>query len=130
MRQTRPASRRPALVSFAAILLIWLGGAELILAITEFFRDELDALPPLAGNYNILWGGVDVLGALVLLYAGYALLQAQAVGRVIALLVAVLTAFRWATYVWYIPLAAALVVVICGLIIYTLAASDNYFSHS
>jgi hypothetical protein len=115
-------------VTFAAILLIWLGIAELALSITEFFRSALDTLPPLAGNDKLLWGGVDILGALVLLYAGYALLQGQAVGRVIALLVAVLIAFRWADYVWFLPLAAVLVVVICGLIIYTLAVSDDYFA--
>ena len=129
MPQTRPAGRRPALVTFAAMLLLLLGGAELVLAITEFFPTALDRLPPLAGNSNLLWGGTDVLGALVFLYAGYALLQGQAAGRWIALLVAVLASFRWAIYVTYVPLVSVLVVVICGLIIYTLAASDDYFAH-
>jgi len=131
MRLTRPAGRRPALVTFAAILLLLLGIYELALSITEFFRDDFrdafGALPPLTGNDNLVWGGVDVLGAVVFLYAGYALLQGWAAGRLIALLVAVLTAFRWATYVQVIPVAAV-VVVICGLIIYTLAVSDEYFA--
>ena len=35
---TRPAGRRPALVTFAAILLFMLGGFEFVLAVTEFFR--------------------------------------------------------------------------------------------
>jgi hypothetical protein len=117
------------LVTFAAILLVLLGIYELALSITEFFRDAFGALPPLAGNDNLVWGGVDVLGAVVFLYAGYALLQGWAAGRLIALLVAVLTAFRWATYVQLIPVAAVVVVVICALIIYTLAVSDEYFSH-
>jgi len=34
------------LVTFAAILLIMLGGFELVLAITEFFRYALGTLPP------------------------------------------------------------------------------------
>ena len=109
MRQTRPAGRRPALVTFAAILLLLLGGAELVLAITEFFRNTRGGLPPLAGNSNLLGGGVDVVGALVFLYAGYALLQGQAAGRWIALLVAVVASFRWATYVSSAPLVSVLV---------------------
>ena len=103
MRQTHPAGRRPALVTLAAILLLLLGGFELFLSITEFFRNVFGMLPPLAGNSNLLWGGLDVLGALVLLYAGYALLQGQAAGRWVALLVAVLASFRWATYVTLSP---------------------------
>jgi len=127
--QTWPAGRRPALVTFAAILLLLLGIVELSLSITEFFRTAFGALPPLTGNSTLLWGGIDVLGALLFLYAGYALFQGQAAGRLIALLVAVVTAFRWATYVPYIPGAAAVVIVICGLIICTLANSDDSFAH-
>jgi len=44
--QTSSAGGRPALVTFAAILLIMLGGFELVLAITEFFRYALGTLPP------------------------------------------------------------------------------------
>jgi len=46
--QARPAGRRPALVTFAAILLFMLGGFELVLSITEFFRYAFGTLPPLA----------------------------------------------------------------------------------
>ena len=64
----RPAGRRPALVTFAAILLFLLGGFELVLAITEFFQYAFGTLPPLV-NYSIFWGILDVLYGLVLLYA-------------------------------------------------------------
>ena len=47
--QTRPV-RRPALVTFAAILLIMLAGFQLIVAITEFFHYAFGTLPPLVGN--------------------------------------------------------------------------------
>jgi len=36
------------LVTFAAILLFMLGGFELVLSITEFFRYAFGTLPPLA----------------------------------------------------------------------------------
>jgi hypothetical protein len=124
----RPAGRRPALVTFAAILLFMLGGFELVLAITEFFQYAFGTLPPLV-NYSILWGILDVLYALVLLYAGYALLQGQAVGRLVALIVAVFAAIRWFFYLWYVPWASVIIIGISLLIIYGLVSNEDYFTN-
>ena len=129
MSQTRPADRRPASVTLAAILLLLLGVFEVVIATTEFFRDAFGMLPPLGSNSNIYWGTLDVLYLVALLYACYALLRGQVVGWVIALIVAVLTGFRWATYVWYVPWAALIVVVVCVVIMYALAESEPYFVH-
>jgi hypothetical protein len=124
----RPAGPRPALVTFAAIMLLMLGGFELVIAITEFFRYAFGTLPPLAdATYSIFWGILDVLYAIVLIYAGYALLQGQAVGRLIGLIVAVFAAIRWFFYLWYVPWTAALVIGICLLIIYGLVRNEEYF---
>jgi hypothetical protein len=124
----RPVGPRPALVTFAAIMLIMLGGFELVVAITEFFRYAFGTLPPLAdATYSIFWGILDVLYAIVLLYAGYALLQGQAVGRLIGLIVAVFAAIRWFFYLWYVPWASAVVIGICLLIIYGLVVHEDYF---
>ena len=126
----RPMGPRPALVTFAAIMLIMLGGFELVLAITEFFRYAFGTLPPLADQtYSIFWGILDVLYGLVLLYSGYALLQGQAVGRLVALIVAVFTAIRWFFYLWYVPWAAVVVIGICLLIIYGLVSNEEYFTN-
>jgi hypothetical protein len=124
----RPAGRRPALVTFAAILLLMLGGFELLLAITDFIRYAFGTLPPVDDATNsIFWGVLDVLFALVLLFAGAELLRGQAVGRLIGLIVAVLVAIRWFFYLWYVPWAAALVIGICLLIIYGLVSNEDYF---
>jgi hypothetical protein len=128
--QTSPAARRPALVTFAAILLIMLGGFELVVAITEFFQYAFGTLPPLVGNnYSIFWGILDVLYAVVLLYAGYALLQGQSVGRLVGLIVAIFAAIRWFFYLWYVPWTAALVIGICLLVIYGLVSNEDYFTN-
>jgi hypothetical protein len=127
--QTRPAGRRPALVTFSALLLFLLGGFQLVVAVTEFFRYAFGTLPPLAGNYNIFWGALDVVYALILLYAGYALLQGQAVGRTVALIVAVFAAIRWFFYLWYVPWAAVVVIGICLLVIYAMARNEDYFTN-
>ena len=127
----RPMGPRPALVTFAAILLIMLGGFELVLAITEFFRFAWGTLPNIADvlGYSIFWGILDVLFALVLLYSGYALLQGQAVGRLVALIVAVFAAIRWFFYLWYVPWASVVVIGICLLIIYGLVTNEDYFTN-
>jgi hypothetical protein len=101
----------------------------LVVAISEFFHYAFGSLPPVAeANYNIFWGILDVLFALVLLYAGYALLQGQAIGRLITMIVAVFAALRWAFLIWYAPWASVLVIGICVLIIYAMAQSDEYFA--
>ena len=65
----RPAGPRPALVTFSAILLFMLGGFELVLTVTEFFRYAFGTLPPLADvNYSIFWGLLDALYAIVLIW--------------------------------------------------------------
>jgi len=127
--QTRHA-HRPALVTFAAILLLMLAGFQLIVAITELLHYAFGTLPPLVGNYNIVWGILDVVYALALLYAGIALLQGQAVGRLITMIVAVFAALRWAFYLWYEPWASVVVIGICLLIIYAMAQSDEYFTNA
>jgi hypothetical protein len=109
-------------------MLLMLGGFELVLAITEFFRYAFGTLPPLAdATYSIFWGALDVLYGLALLYSGYALLQGQAVGRLVGLIVAVFTAIRWFFYLWYVPWASALIIGICLLIIYGLVRNEEYF---
>jgi len=108
-------------------MLIMLGGFELVLAISEFFRFAFGALPNIADalNYSIFWGILDVLYALVLLYAGYALLQGQAVGRLVGLIVAVFAAIRWFFYLWYGPGASVVIIGICLLIIYGLVSNEE-----
>ena len=69
MRQTRLARRRPMLISIAAILLLLLGGVQLLLAITDFFARMFGALAPLEDSSNVVWGSVDVLFALTLVCA-------------------------------------------------------------
>ena len=109
-------------------MLIMLGGFELVLAITEFFRYAFGTLPPLADQtYSIFWGILDVLYAFVLFYSGFALLQGQAIGRLVALIVAVFAAIRWFFYLWYVPWAAALVIGICLLVIYAMSRYEDYF---
>jgi hypothetical protein len=117
-------------VTFSAILLLTLAGFQLIVAITEFFHYAFGTLPPLVGNYNIVWGLLDVAYALVLLYAGIALLQGQGAGRLITMIVAVFAALRWAFYLWYEPWASVVVIGICLLIIYAMAQSDEYFTNA
>jgi hypothetical protein len=117
-------------VTFSAILLLMLAGFQLVVAITEFFHYAFGTLPPLVGNYSVVWGLLDVVYALALLYAGIALLQGQTTGRLITMIVAVFAALRWAFYLWYEPWTSVVVIGICLLIIYAMAQSDEYFTNA
>jgi hypothetical protein len=130
MRQTRRASRRTLFIYIAAILLFLLGGVQLALAVTEFFRTNFGALAPQEGNSSTVWGFVDVLFALALIYAGFALLRWRALGRTLALLIAVLLAFRWANYIVNYHWVSVALVVVCGLIVAALAWSDDTVASS
>jgi hypothetical protein len=125
MSQTHSARHPPFLVNLAAILAFLLGGAQVLFSLTDFFRSAFDALPPIAGGWNVVWGLVDLLFGLALIYAGYALLQWRSVGRAIALLVVVLLAFRWANFVVLYQWQATGLIVLCVAIIAALAWSDD-----
>src|SRR5262249_58746228 len=110
-------------------MLILLGGFELLVAITEFFRFAWGTLPNIADvlGYSIFWGILDVLYGLVLLYSGYALLQGQAVGRLVGLIVAVFAAIRWVFFLWCVPLGSAGLIRIRLLLFFRPGGHTGYF---
>ena len=125
MLRSHNAHARRKMIGAVLAMLFLLGGVQLALAVTEFFRTNFGALAPLEASSSTVWGFVDVLFALALIYAGYALLRWRALGRTLALLIAVLLAFRWANYIVNYRWVSVTLVVVCGLIIAALAWSDD-----
>ena len=74
---------RPSLVTFAAVMMIALGGFHVLLAMSEFARStwvlsRLDIelfIPSL-----ILWGFIDLLIGLIAVYAGRSILRGGTFG--------------------------------------------------
>jgi hypothetical protein len=126
------ANQRPALVTFAAVMLFLLFGLQAVVAIMEFFAGTWLLLTPGAtpGGFLWIWGIIDVLFALIPLYAAFDILRGGEVGRVIGIVIAVFSAVRWFFYLPLAPIAALVIIAIDILIIYGLVAHSEYFESS
>src|SRR5215469_8331449 len=96
--------RRPALVTFAAVMMFLLGGFELTFALAEFWRATWITLNVYGtfGGYLWLWAILDTFFALVAFYVGADLLRGGSFGRVVGILIAAFSAIRW---FFYLPAA-------------------------
>lgn len=121
--------QRPGLVTFAGVMLILLGGLYAAVAFMEFFNATWLLFSPYngVGGYLWLWGIVDAVFALVLWYAGYSILAGGQTGRIIGLVVAILSAIRWLFYLPIAPVTAVVIIAIDVLIIYALVAHAEFF---
>ncbi|HLV99187.1 MAG TPA: hypothetical protein VKT82_10995 [Ktedonobacterales bacterium] len=122
-------NRRPPLVTFAAMMLILLFGLQAVVAILEFVRGTWLLFSPVSvpGGYLWIWGIVDVFIALIPLYAAYDILRGGEVGRIIGLVIAIVSAIRWFFYLPLAPIAALIIIGIDVVIIYALVAHSEYF---
>src|SRR5262249_9151358 len=125
-------TRRPGLVTFAAIMLFILGAFQIVFALAEFFNATwlVSSTYGTFGGYLWLWGILDLLLAFIPIYAGYDLLQGGQFGFIVGIVIAGFSAIRW---FFYIPAAPFLALVMIGvdiLIIYGLVSSADYFRGS
>src|SRR4051812_40816903 len=77
------------------------------------------------GNF-ILWGVLDLVIALIALYAGVDLLRGGAFGIVMGYLFAGLAAIRWFFVIPAAPILAVVVIALCVMVIYALATHPDY----
>lgn len=137
MSQSMPTERsrslslnqRPGLVTFAAMMMFLLFGLYAVTAILEFVHGTWLLLSTTAvpGGFLWIWGIIDALFALILLYAGLDILAGGQVGRIVGLVFAILNAIRWFFYLPIAPIAALVIIGIDILIIYALVAHSEYF---
>ena len=125
-------NRRPGLVTFAAVMLFLLFGLHLVVALMEFFARTWLLLTPgsVPGGFLWIWGIIDVLFALIPLYAAIDILRGGEFGRIIGIVIAVFSAIRWFFYLPLAPIAALVIIAIDILIIYALVAHSEYFDTS
>lgn len=125
-------TRRPGLVTFAAIMLFIVGAFQLVFAISEFFNAAwiTGATYGTFGGYLWIWAILDVLLALIPLYAGFDLLQGGSFGFIIGVVIAGISAVRWFFYLPAQPILALVVIGVDILIIYGLTSSADYFRAS
>ncbi len=121
--------RRPGLVTFAGVMLFVLAAFYTIAAITEWSNSvwlyQRDF--SVAGSHLVFWGFVDIGLALLSAYGGYLLIIGRRAGQTLGFLFAGISFVRWMFYIPADPWLAIAILLVDGLIIYGLAAHDEWF---
>ncbi len=121
-------TRRPGMLTFAAIIMFMVAGFEALSAILAFAGTGwwVTDMGNLVYTNFVLWGIVDLIIALIALYAGIDLLRGGTIGRVMGYLFAGLGAIRWLFVIPAAPILAVVVIALCVMVIYALAKDSDY----
>ena len=116
-------TRRPGMVTFAAVMMFLVAGFEALSALLAFAGTGwwvTEAGNLVYANF-VLWGIVDLIIALIAVYAGIDLLRGGPFGLVMGYLFAGLGAIRWLFVIPAAPVLAVVVIALCVMVIYGLA---------
>jgi hypothetical protein len=119
----RAATHRPGMVTFAAVMMFVVAGFEALAALLAFAGTGwwvTDAGNLVYANF-VFWGILDLIIALIALYAGISLLRGGSFGIVMGYLFAVVAAIRWLFVIPAAPVLAVVVIALCVMVIYGLA---------
>src|SRR5215207_6442101 len=114
--------RRPGMLTFAAVMMFVVAGLEGLSALLAFAGTGwwvTEAGNLLYANF-IFWGFLDLIIALIALYAGIDLLRGGTYGLVMGYLFAGLGAIRWLFVTPAAPVLAVVVIALCVMVIYGL----------
>jgi hypothetical protein len=116
------------MLTFAAIIMFMVAGFEALSAILAFAGTGwwVTDMGNLVYTNFVLWGIVDLIIALIALYAGIDLLRGGTIGRVMGYLFAGLGAIRWLFVIPAAPILAVVVIALCVMVIYALAKDSDY----
>jgi hypothetical protein len=121
-------TRRPGMATFAAVIMFMVAGFEVLSALLAFAGTGwwVTDMGNLVYTNFVLWGIVDLLIALIALYAGIDLLRGGTFGRMMGYLFAVVGAIRWLFVIPAAPILAVVVIALCVMVIYALATHPDY----
>jgi hypothetical protein len=107
---------------FAAVMMMMIGGFHVIAGLTALFENEFFVVSP---NYVFefdvtTWGWIHLIGGMIVVAAGFGLLNGQVWARSIGVIIAVVSAL--ANFLWlpYYPVWSALIIVVDVLVIWAL----------
>jgi hypothetical protein len=123
--------RRPAMVTFAAVLMFIVAGLEALSALLAFGGTGwwVTSTGDLVYANFVFWGIVDLIIALIALYAGLDLLRGGTYGLVMGYLFAIVGAIRWLFVIPAAPVLAVVVITLCVMVIYGLAKYSDEGAH-
>ncbi len=112
---------------FAGIMMAVLGFFQVIIGLTALFKDSyFVVLPNSIVNVDFtVWGWAHLALGLLVLVAGFALLAGQVWGRVIGVVLAVLSAVANLLFLPAYPIWSTIVIVIDVLVIYALVVHGH-----
>ena len=120
------------MVTFAALIMFMVAGFEVLSAILAFGGTGwwVTEMGNLVYANLVLWGILDLLIALIALYAGIDLLRGGAFGVVMGYLFAGLGAIRWLFVIPVAPILSVVVIALCVMVIYGLATHSDYMQRA
>jgi hypothetical protein len=124
----RAATHRPGILTFAAIIMFVVAGLEGLSALLNFagtgwWVTETGHL--VYANF-VFWGILDLIIAIIALYAGIDILRGGTFGVVVGYLFAVVGAIRWLFVIPAAPVLAVVVIALCVMVIYGLSKYSDY----
>jgi hypothetical protein len=121
-------ARRPGMLTFAAIIMFMVAGFEALSAILAFAGTGwwVTEMGNLVYTNFVLWGILDLVIALIALYAGIDLLRGGGFGRAMAYVFAIVGAIRWLLVIPAAPILAVVIIALCVMVIYALARDSDY----
>ena len=126
--RARRATHRPGVFTFAAVIMFVVAGLEALSALLNFAGTGwwvTDTGNLVYANF-VFWGIVDLIVALIALYAGIDLLRGGDFGVVMGYLFAGVTAVRWFFVIPAAPVVSVVVIALCVMVIYGLATHSDY----
>ena len=110
--------------AFAGVIMIMAGGFQILAGIAAIAKDQLYVATP---NYILEfdateWGWIHLLLGLLVLFAGFAVMSGQTWGRVVAIVLAVLSALANFAFIPVYPFWAITIIALDVFIIWALAA--------
>jgi hypothetical protein len=132
MRSGGAVARRPGMFTFAAVMMFLLAGFEALSAILAFagtgwWVTEMGNL--VYANF-VFWGILDLLIALIALYAGIDILRGGTFGVVMGFLFASFGLVRWLFVIPAAPILSVVVIALCVMVIYGLATHSDYMERA
>jgi hypothetical protein len=128
MRSGGAGARRPGWYTFAAVVMFLVAGFEVLSAILAFGGSGwwVTETGNLVYANLFFWGVLDLIVALIALYAGISLLRGGAFGLVMGYLFAGLTAIRWLFVIPAAPILSVVMIALCVMVIYGLARHSDF----
>src|SRR5215213_3854037 len=110
--------RRPGMLTFAAIIMFVVAGLEGLSALLNFagtgwWVTETGNL--VYANF-VFWGILDLIVAIIALYAGIDLLRGGSFGRAMGYLSAIVAAIRWLFVIPAAPVLAVVIIALCVMV--------------